>query len=84
MIRQLHRIRDERNALVQSFGDADLARAIEYRLMSGKAFRSTFDDMFRHVVNHATYHRGQLATLLRQVGHKAPATDYILYRRDKA
>jgi len=83
VVRQLGAIRDERDAFVASLSDADLERSIEYRLMSGKALRSTFAEMFRHVVNHSTYHRGQLATLLRQVGHKAAATDYILYRQQR-
>lgn len=30
-----------------------------------------------HVANHGTYHRGQIATLLRQLGRKAASTDYL-------
>lgn len=32
-----------------------------------------------HVVHHAGYHRGQLATMLRQLGHVPPATDFLDY-----
>jgi uncharacterized damage-inducible protein DinB len=32
--------------------------------------------LIQHVVNHSTYHRGQISTLLRQLGHTPPATDY--------
>ena len=35
--------------------------------------------LLRHVVNHTTYHRGQVATLLRQLGHKAASTDYLRF-----
>jgi uncharacterized damage-inducible protein DinB len=31
------------------------------------------------VVNHSSYHRGQLATMLRQVGASPMATDYVLF-----
>jgi uncharacterized damage-inducible protein DinB len=33
----------------------------------------------RHVVNHSSYHRGQTATQLRQLGEVPPGTDLILY-----
>ena len=36
----------------------------------------------RHVVNHSTYHRGQLATQLRQLGHTPPNTDFIRFLRE--
>jgi uncharacterized damage-inducible protein DinB len=35
------------------------------------------------VINHATYHRGQLATLLRQLGRTPPSTDYVRYLRER-
>jgi uncharacterized damage-inducible protein DinB len=41
-------------------------------------------DMLLHLFNHATYHRGQLVTLLRQLGEdKIPATDFSAYCRTK-
>lgn len=40
--------------------------------------------MLIHVFNHATYHRGQLVTMLRQLGaDKIPATDFSAYCRTK-
>ncbi len=40
--------------------------------------------MLQHVFNHATYHRGQLVTLLRQLGEeKIPATDFSAFCRIK-
>jgi uncharacterized damage-inducible protein DinB len=36
------------------------------------------------VFNHATYHRGQLVTMLRQIGaEKIPATDFAAFVRLK-
>ena len=40
--------------------------------------------MLRHVVNHSTYHRGQVTTILRQLGVPPPSTDLIAYYRDAA
>jgi uncharacterized damage-inducible protein DinB len=40
--------------------------------------------MLHHVFNHATYHRGQLVTMLRQIGaEKIPATDFAAFVRLK-
>jgi uncharacterized damage-inducible protein DinB len=36
----------------------------------------------RHVVNHSTYHRGQLAMMLRQLGQAPPSTDFTRYLRE--
>ncbi len=33
-----------------------------------------------HIVNHATYHRGQIAAMLRQRGYAPPSTDLVLYQ----
>jgi uncharacterized damage-inducible protein DinB len=40
--------------------------------------------MLLHVFNHGTYHRGQLVTMLRQLGiENIPATDFIVWSREK-
>jgi uncharacterized damage-inducible protein DinB len=39
-----------------------------------------FQQTFSHVVNHSTYHRGQLVTLLRQTGFtQLSSTDLATY-----
>jgi len=48
---------------------------------SGGEYVHTFRQMFRHFINHSSYHRGQIVTFLRQLGHKPPSTDLILYYR---
>lgn len=71
--------------LVEAAGNEGLGRVIEYRLISGKPGTSPLWQMIAHVVNHASYHRGQVTTLLRQLG-AAPAqsTDMIAFFREKA
>jgi uncharacterized damage-inducible protein DinB len=32
-----------------------------------------------HLVNHSSYHRGQIVSLLRQMGYRSPSTDLIRY-----
>ena len=64
-------------------GESGINRVISYRLMSGKEGAAPLWQMVAHVVNHATYHRGQVTTMLRQLG-AAPAqsTDMITYFRE--
>jgi uncharacterized damage-inducible protein DinB len=48
---------------------------------SGGEYVHSFRQMFRHFINHSSYHRGQIVTFLRQLGAKPPGTDLILYYR---
>lgn len=36
-------------------------------------------ELVQHVVNHGTYHRGNVTAMLRQLGHPGVMTDYVLY-----
>lgn len=64
-------------------GQAELDRVHEYRLMNGKAGAAPLWQMVAHLVNHATYHRGQVTTMLRQLGGASPqSTDMITYFRE--
>ncbi|MEX2600734.1 MAG: DinB family protein [Balneolaceae bacterium] len=36
-------------------------------------------ELVKHVVNHGTYHRGNISAMLRQQGYKGVPTDYIFY-----
>ena len=65
--------------------DDDLLRAKEYRLFSGAAGTSPMWQMVQHVVNHASYHRGQVTTMLRQAGARPPkSVDLITFYRETA
>lgn len=39
----------------------------------------TLAELVQHILNHSTYHRGQVALLLRQIGHHPPSTDFRLF-----
>ena len=72
-------------AYVEGIGDAGVDRVMPYTLFSGVSSTSPFWQMFQHVVNHASYHRGQVTTMLRQLG-AAPAKscDLITFYRELA
>jgi len=67
-----------------SLGESGLGRVIEYRLLNGDPGATPFWQMLQHVVNHASYHRGQVTTMLRQVGAKpAKPMDLIAFYRTR-
>jgi len=62
---------------------ADLDGSRGYKTTEGKACSNVLSDMLLHVVNHSSYHRGQITTLLRQSGAVPQSTDFILFIRLK-
>ena len=60
----------------------DFEIPVNYKNLSGQAFENNLNDIMIHVANHGTYHRGQIATLLRQQGFEPLATDYIVFSRE--
>ncbi len=78
---QLAAIESERSAYLAGLSGADFDRVVPYRNLAGKPYSNLLSDLIRHVVNHSTYHRGQIATQLRQLGHTPPSTDLIAYVR---
>jgi uncharacterized damage-inducible protein DinB len=57
-------------------------RTIRYRNSSGLQFESSVSDIAAHVVNHGTYHRGQLRERAEADGlDDFPETDLILFFR---
>lgn len=71
-------------AFLAPLDDAGAAREVAYQTLSYGPGRSTIAQVIQHVANHASYHRGQVTTMLRQLG-AAPAKglDMILYFRER-
>jgi uncharacterized damage-inducible protein DinB len=67
---------------VDGLTDEDLARPLSYRNTSGDAFEQALWQTLRHAVNHASYHRGQIVTMLRQLGAEPVSTDLVLFHRE--
>ena len=67
---------------VASLGEHGAGRVIDYKLLSGQTGASPIWQMLQHVVKHASYHRGQVTTMLRQMGAQpAKPMDMIAYYR---
>jgi uncharacterized damage-inducible protein DinB len=70
-------------AYVGSLDDDAVCRVHYYKALNGTPQESVFWQMLQHLVNHGTYHRGQIATMLRQLGATpARSVDLITYYRE--
>ncbi len=64
------------------FEEVDLAKEIKYSKSNGETFANSVHDILFHVVNHSTYHRGQIASLLKTEAIYPPVSDYIILKRE--
>lgn len=60
----------------------NLEDQIDYKNTKGQQYRNSKYEILQHLVNHGTYHRGNIAAMIRQMGHEGIATDYIKYVRN--
>lgn len=60
----------------------DLAEIVSYKNSSGQEFGNTIQQVIFHFLNLSTYHRGQIAMLMKEGGLNPINTDYIFYKRD--
>src|SRR6185295_16865846 len=63
-------------AYAAALNDAELARVCRYTSTEGKPWTTPVADILTHVLNHSTYHRGQIASLVAATGIKPPSTDF--------
>ena len=73
----------ERRSWLESLGASAGERVIEYRNFKGDPFSSRLWPLVQHVTNHGSYHRGQVAVFLRQLGLKPPTTDLVAFDRER-
>ncbi|HKC68321.1 MAG TPA: DinB family protein [Bacteroidia bacterium] len=66
---------------LQILNSVDLTDVINYTNSQGQAFSNTVKDILFHVINHGTYHRGQIASQFKQHGIEPLISDYIFYKR---
>lgn len=84
-------IRAAREELGRELGDfvaaqteESLAKPLTYKNLKGDTLSYPLGQLMLHYVNHSTYHRGQVTTLLRQLGAQPVSTDLVLYYAEKA
>jgi len=67
---------------VEAFPEPSLQEELHYKNLKGDSYHEPYYQLLMHLFNHATYHRGQLVTMLRQIGIETiPQTDFIVWVR---
>ena len=75
--RGIEEMRGRWSAFLERAGPAELSRTVAYTNSKGERWESSVADILTHVVLHGTYHRGQIATRLRDAGGEPAYTDFI-------
>ncbi|MGQ0813509.1 MAG: DinB family protein [Gemmatimonadota bacterium] len=69
----------QQTAFIELLAGEQLTRRVTYLNLQGERWEYPLAHMMQHVVNHSSYHRGQIVTLLRQLGKTPPATDFLVF-----
>jgi uncharacterized damage-inducible protein DinB len=72
---------NEESKFLDELTQEKLLASLSYTNFEGKPFSEPLWQQMAHRVNHSTYHRGQVTTMLRQLGAKAVQLDMIAYFR---
>lgn len=70
---------DAQMASIASQSELAAERVVSYVNEQSETWSYPLRDLVQHVAVHSAFHRGQIATLLRQLGKVPPHTDYLVY-----
>jgi uncharacterized damage-inducible protein DinB len=72
---------DEMSGFLASLDDRKLREKLSTTARTG-SYTTSYWQMIQHVVDHSSYHRGQIVTMLRQLGVTPPSTGLLRFYRD--
>jgi uncharacterized damage-inducible protein DinB len=76
-------IERERQQFLNTLSDAALDAPLAFKDMAGNPYSEPLGQLLQHLVNHGTYHRGQVTTMLRQAGAETVALDMLFFFREQ-
>jgi uncharacterized damage-inducible protein DinB len=76
-------VNDNWKEVIRAATKEDILREIEYFTYAGGRFSNTVLEIVIHMVDHSTYHVGQMINAMRSFGIEPVSTNYIHYLRDK-
>lgn len=71
-----------RNAWLHTLTDEELEQAKQYKTSKGVAYENTLWEILQHLVLHGSQHRGEVATILTELGYSPGNIDYFKFLRD--
>lgn len=72
-------IETEQMDFVNEVTDESLKEIVAYVNTKNQLWKYPLGRLMQHLVNHSSYHRGQVANFLRQLGAQPAATDFLIY-----
>jgi uncharacterized damage-inducible protein DinB len=72
---------DEMSRFLTALDDQKLQDTLSATVRTG-SYTTTYAQMIQHVIDHSSYHRGQIVTMLRQLGVTPPSTGLLRFYRD--
>jgi uncharacterized damage-inducible protein DinB len=79
---ELREVQGVWSSYLSGLDDTALDREFEYQSPDAGRFRNCVEDMLAHLFGHSSYHRGQIAMLVRAAGGTPAATDFIYWCRE--
>ena len=73
-------LESEQRAFVDGLDEAGLSRVVSYKNTEGVQFGVALGPLLQHVVNHATHHRSEAATMITLISGSPPDTGINTYR----
>jgi uncharacterized damage-inducible protein DinB len=77
LIARWSQVQGTQEKFVQSLTPEDLQQVLRYTNRKGEVWEYALWRMIYHVVNHSTYHRGQVINMLRLLGAEPATTDFL-------
>lgn len=77
-------VEHDQQIFIESLTDELLKVPISYENLQGQRWEYSLAHMMQHIVNHSSYHRGQVVILLRQLGQTPPETDFLVFLDEAA
>ena len=79
-----HEVDRDQQAFITTLTDDHLLTRLSYENLQSQQWEYWLMHMMQHVVNHSSYHRGQVVALLRQLGETPPSTDFLVFFDESA
>jgi uncharacterized damage-inducible protein DinB len=70
-------------AFLAGLGDDELARVVHFKILQGEPRSGTVGELMQHGAIHGVHHRGQVALLLRALGHTPGNIDVLFYDAER-
>ena len=80
--RELENLKPAWQAVIDTLTEARLEQVLTYGNAQGVIFSNNIADILTHVTNHASYHRAQVARIIREAGGEPVNTGFIGFARE--